>query len=75
MPHIRNIANINVSNLLNGILHFGFTILFKKWLKEKKKMIPSWGKKTEEKQNRATIMISADGEGTVFPVKLKLQGE
>ena len=41
MPHIRNIANINVSNLLNGILHFGFTILFKKWLKEKKKMIPS----------------------------------
>ena len=29
-------------------------------------------KKTEEKQNSATIMISADGKGTVFPVKLKL---
>ena len=38
-------------------------------------MIPSWGKKTEEQQNRATIMISVDGKGTVFPVKLKLQGE
>ena len=32
-------------------------------------------KKTEEKQNNATIMISVDGIGTVFPVKLKLQGE
>ena len=29
-------------------------------------------KKTEEKQNSTTIMISADGKGTVFPVKLKL---
>ena len=38
-------------------------------------MIPFWGKKTEEQQNRATIMISVDGTGTVFPVKLKLQGE
>ena len=32
-------------------------------------------KKTEEKQNIATIMKSAYGEGTVFPMKLKLQGE
>ena len=32
-------------------------------------------KKTEEKQNKATIMISVDGIGTVFPIKLKLQGE
>ena len=32
-------------------------------------------KKTEEKQNRADIMISVDGKGVVFPVKLKLQGE
>ena len=30
-------------------------------------------KKVEEKQNSATIMKSADGKGTVFPVKLKLQ--
>ena len=29
----------------------------------------------EEKQNSATIMVSVDGEGTVFPVKIKLQRE
>ena len=32
-------------------------------------------KKAEEKQNSATTMISVDGKGTVFPMKLKLQGE
>ena len=32
-------------------------------------------KKTEEKQNNVTIMISVDGKGAVFPVKLKLEGE
>ena len=32
-------------------------------------------KKTEEKQNITTIMISVDGIGTIFPVKLKLQEE
>ena len=32
-------------------------------------------KKTEEKENSATMMISVDGIGTVFQVKLKLQGE
>ena len=31
-------------------------------------------KKKKEKQNSATIMTSVDGKGTVFPVKLKLQG-
>ena len=45
--------------------------------KEKKKMIPFWGKKTGKKQSSAIIMISADGKGavkwSVFPVKLKLQ--
>ena len=29
--------------------------------------------KTEDKHNTATIMISVDEKGTVFPVKLKLQ--
>ena len=43
-------------------------------VKEKKKMIPFGGKKTDEKQNSATIMISVDGKGAVFPVNLKLQG-
>ena len=38
-------------------------------------MIPFWGKKSEGKQNRATLMISVDDKGTVFPLKLKLQGE
>ena len=32
-------------------------------------------KKTEEKENTATMMISVDGIGTVFQVKLKLRGE
>ena len=32
-------------------------------------------KKVERKQSSATIMISVDGKGTVFPVKLKLQME
>ena len=31
-------------------------------------------KKTEEKQISTTIMRSVHGKGTVFPVKLKLQG-
>ena len=31
--------------------------------------------KTEEKQNSVTIMISVDGKWTVFPVRLKLEGE
>ena len=38
-------------------------------------MIPFSGKKTKkqkQKQNKATIMISVDGKGTTFPVKLKL---
>ena len=32
-------------------------------------------KTTDEKQNSATTLISVDGKGTVFPVKLKSQGE
>ena len=42
-----------------------------KQTKKKKKKT----KKTEEKPNSATIIISVDDKGTVFPVKLKLQGE
>ena len=37
--------------------------------KEKKKMMPFWGKRADEKQNSATILISADRKGEVFPVK------
>ena len=32
-------------------------------------------RKTEEKQNSVTIVISVDGKETGFPVKLKLKGE
>ena len=32
-------------------------------------------KKTEEKQNGVTIMISVDGNGTAFPVKLDFEKE
>ena len=51
MPYIRNIYQIYPSrNLLNGALHFGFTILFKKWAKTKKKMsIHFWEKKKKRK--------------------------
>ena len=56
-----------ISNLLNIAL---FTLWFynfiKKWAKEMKKMIPVWGKETEEKRKSATIMIFIDGKGTVF---------
>ena len=38
-------------------------------------MTPLWGKKEDEKQNSATIIISVDRKRTVFPVKLKLQDE
>ena len=31
--------------------------------------------KTEEKQNGATIMMSVDEKGTVFPMKLEVEGE
>ena len=36
---------------------------------------PFLKEKVEEKQNSATTMISVDGKGKVFPIKLKLQGE
>ena len=42
--------------------------------KEKKKMIPFRGKKSDENQNSSTIMIPVHGKGAVFPVELKLQG-
>ena len=32
-------------------------------------------KEAKEKENSATTMISVDGKGTVFPMKLELQGE
>ena len=55
---------------------FGFTIFLKIGQKKKRKWyLSNWKKKTEEKQNSATMMISVDEKGTAFLVKLKLQGE
>ena len=45
---------------MNGILYFGFTILFLKMGKRKKEEDNFLRKKTEEKQNGATIMIPVD---------------
>ena len=50
-------------------------IFILKMSKNKKEDDTFLRKKTEEKQNSATVMISVDGIETVFPVKLKLPGE
>ena len=54
------------------ILQFYFKNEQNKTNKQKK---PFLRKKAEEKQNSATTMIFVDGKGSVFPMKLKLQGE
>ena len=53
---------------LSMVFYTLILVLFKKWSKEKRK-------RTEEKQNSATKMTSAEGKGIVFPLKLKLQEE
>ena len=45
----------------------------KNW--QKKKYDIFLRRKKEEKQNFATIMISVDRKGTVFPMNVKLQRE
>ena len=49
-------------------------MLLKEWEKEKRRRYIS-EEKTEEKQNSVTIMMSIDAKGTVFPVRLKLEGK
>ena len=66
--NIKNIANITLSNLLNGGLWF--YIVFKAIGNKKDETLLT--KNTEEKQNSVTV-IPLDGKGTVFPVKLKLE--
>ena len=41
---------------------------------KRKKMTHLWGKNRKKAKNY-NQMISVDGKGTVFPVKLKLEGE
>ena len=39
---------------------------------KRKKEDDTFLRKKKKKKNKATIMISVDGKGTIFPVKLKL---
>ena len=64
-----------LSNLLNDVSLFGFTVLFKKWAREKKWNDTVLKKKAEEKQNSATTMTSVDGKQTVFPKKVEITRE
>ena len=48
-------------------------MLLKQSVKEKKENNTFLRKKTEEEQNSVTIMISVNGKGTFFLVKLKLE--
>ena len=56
------------------MFHFLVLQFYLKMGKSEKENDAFLKKKGEEKQNRATTMISVDAKGTVFPVKLKLQG-
>ena len=60
----------DLSNLLNGDLHFGFTILF---LNGQKK--DDMKKKTRRKAKQCYHNDICGQKGTVVPVKLKLQRE
>ena len=71
------IVNITFKQFPKWCFTLWFYNFIKKWAKKnkKEKVIPFWVKNAKEKQNSATIMISVEWKGTVFPVKLKLQGE
>ena len=63
-----------MSNLVNGVSHFGFTFLLK--YGKKKKQDDTFLRKTTRRETESpSIMISVDWKFTVFPVKLKLQGK
>ena len=72
MPYI---ANNNFKQLYKWCFTLWFDSLIYKMGKRKKEDHTFLRKKNREKQNIATIMESVDGKGTVFPMKLKLQGE
>ena len=53
-----------------------YTLVIQFYLKRKRKKDDTfYRKKTDKKQNSGTTIISVDGKGTVFLVKLKLQWE
>ena len=61
-----------MSNLVNDVSYFGFTILLK--YEKKKKGDDTFLRKKKQKRNRKSFhMIFVDSKFTAFPVKLKLQ--
>ena len=48
-------SEYNWSYILNAVFNFGFSMLFKKWVKVKRKMIHFWGKLTEEKSKHCSL--------------------
>ena len=70
------IANITFEQFIKWCftLYFGFAMLLKEWEKEKKEDNTFLRKKTG-RINSATMMAYVDGKGTVFTVKLKLEGK
>ena len=50
-------------------------ILYTLVLQFDQKILWHLSEEKNRKKNCATIMISVDGKGTVFPMKLKLQGD
>ena len=54
-----------------------YTLVLQFYQKNEQKEKRRWylSEEKNRKKIRSIIMISVDGKGTVFPVKLKLQGE
>ena len=73
------IAKISLHCILKEFTKCCFTLwsynFIKTMDKRKEEDVTFLRKKTELKRNSVTIMISVDGKGTAFPVKLKLEGE
>ena len=75
MPYIRNIAKATFKQFTKYCFTLWFYNAIKTMGKRKTEDDTFLRKETEEKQISVIIMISVDGKGTVFPVKLKLEGE
>ena len=76
MPYIRKyIENIAFKQNTKCCFTLWFYNVIKTMDKRKEEDESFPRKKTKEKQNGVTIMISVNGKGTIYPVKLKLEGE
>ena len=67
------VANITIKQFTKSCFTLWFYNFIKKNGQRKEEDDTFLRKKSDEKQNIATIMISVDGKGAVFPVKLKLK--